>query len=120
MNLKINEDKRGKFMEVFHFPHDGQVSYCTINPGETKGGHYHKRKQEVFYITEGDAVVVFQPPEGAEYCVGVSENETINIPINYIHWIKSLGKEVKFLIWCNEIFNPKDDDTFLPADLKKD
>ena len=116
MNLKINEDKRGKFMEVFHLLNDGQISYCTINPKETRGGHYHKRKKEIFCVLEGEAVIHLP---GKRILVNGNEPELVEILTGEVHSIQNFGlRDVKFLIWCSEIFNPKDDDTFLPADVK--
>ena len=52
-------DSRGSFQELFRDKYSPtgfevkQISQCTINPGETRGGHYHRVMTEAFIVTSG-------------------------------------------------------------------
>ena len=117
MNLiTINEDERGKYIEVFKIPGVGQISYATSRPGAVRGNHYHKRKKEKFCVIEGEAKIRLrnrENNEAKEYLISGDEPEVIDVPINWTHNVQNIGKdELKLLIWANEIFNPDDRDTY--------
>lgn len=47
------EDNRGKLLQLIHNDCK-QVNYVESSAGVTRGGHYHKRNKEIFYVIEGE------------------------------------------------------------------
>mgnify|MGYP001601223946 CR=1 FL=1 len=48
----IRKDRRGELVQI----NSGlwkQINYLTIKKNNSFGGHYHKHKKELFYVTEG-------------------------------------------------------------------
>ena len=107
--LEIKEDERGKLIEIFKIPEAGQFVYITTKPGVTRGNHYHLRKKEKYCVIEGEAKISLRNlknNETKEYNVSGKAPEVVEIPINWTHNIKNIGKgELKFLAWVNEIFD---------------
>lgn len=115
MEVKINEDERGKYLEVFKIPGMCQVSYATSKPGAVRGNHYHKRKREIICVVEGEAHIKVRNRETSEikeYFVSGETPQTVEMPLNWAHSVKNIGKDkLLLLIWASEIFNPDDPDT---------
>ena len=114
--LEIKSDERGKLVETFKIPDTGQVFYSTTKPNVTRGDHYHTRKKEVFCVIEGKAKIRLRNRKTGqieEHVVDGEQPEAIEMKIGWTHNIKNIGKkEMKLLVWVNEIFNPEDPDTF--------
>lgn len=81
-----------------------------------RGNHYHKRKIETFCVIEGNAVIRLRnrlTNEIKEFHLSGDKPQIIDMPINWTHNIQNNGQsEMKLLVWANEIFNPKDPDTY--------
>jgi len=63
------EDK-GEFVQISYREDIRHVAYFELRKGFTRGGHYHNRKEEVFYIIDGRVRGVFydlETGEQAEY-----------------------------------------------------
>lgn len=116
MEIKINEDERGKYIEVFKIPGFGQVSYATSKPGAVRGNHYHKRKKEIICVIEGEAKIQLRNRENneiKEYFISGEKPQAVEIPLDWTHNVENISKnELKLLIWASEIFNPQDPDTY--------
>lgn len=116
MEIKVNEDQRGKYVEVFKIPGCGQVSYATSKPEAIRGNHYHKRKKEIICVIDGEAIIRIRNRENneiKEYQVSGRNLQAFEMPIGWTHSIKNTGKEeLKLLIWANEIFNQDEPDTY--------
>lgn len=114
--LEIKSDNRGSLMEIFKIPSFGQVFYSVSKPGMIRGNHYHIRKKELFCVIEGRAKITLRNRETGqkeEYVVDGVEPELVEMKIGWTHNIENIGNsEMKLLAWVNEIFNPKDPDTF--------
>lgn len=112
MNLKKITDERGMFVEIFKHHKLGQLSILKINPYQTRGNHYHKRKREQFKVIDGE--LTFKIKEREIGCVMTfTKEDIIIIPINTTHAICNRSdKPAYVLIWCNEVYNEKDSDTF--------
>ena len=109
MKLKVHDDERGWLIEAFkeEFP-EGQVYAFSINPGKTRGKHYHKRKKEWFCILEGGGTLVV----GNERHT-VSKHDKIYIPPNQYHELANTGKTLMIAIaFSNEKYDPEDPDTY--------
>ncbi len=116
LKVKIKEDKRGKLIEVFKISGAGQVNYVTALPGVVRGDHYHARKKEKYLVVEGQAKINLRNRKNnktKEYCVSGDDPKIVEVPANWSHNIKNTGKrELKLLVWVNEVFHPNDPDTY--------
>jgi len=114
--LEIHEDARGKLAEFLKQPHFGQIFISRTNPGITRGNHYHHTKVEKFLVVEGDAVIRFRKIDGTdiiEYRVSGKDFKVVDIPPGYTHNIENVGQgELITLFWADEVFDPKDSDTY--------
>lgn len=118
--LKMNVDERGSFTEFLKSPDRGQVSINISKPGITKGEHWHHTKNEKFLVVSGNGVIRFRKMDEEiihEYFVSGDKLEVVDIPVGYTHNIENLGKtEMVTVMWVNEVFDPKQPDTyFLPV-----
>jgi len=114
--LKVHADKRGKLIEIFKFSQCGQVYLITAPSGAIRGNHFHKRKIEKFCVIEGSAKLNLRNLKTGnkkKYILSGSRFKVITVPPGWVHNIVNAGKrEMKVLTWTNEVFNPKDSDTF--------
>ena len=114
--LNMHADERGSFTEIIKTVDRGQFSVNISKPSVTKGNHWHHTKNEKFLVVSGEAKVQFRKifeDEVIEYTVSGKKLEVIDIPVGYTHNIINIGNEdlVTFM-WCNEIFDPENPDTF--------
>lgn len=81
-----------------------------------RGDHYHKRKIETFCVIEGKALIRLRnrlTNEIKEFRLSGEKPQIIDMPINWTHNIQNIGQsDLKLLVWANEIFNPRDPDTY--------
>ena len=114
-SLKLNIDDRGNFAEIFKNKNFGQVSYFTIKPGKVRGNHYHNTKNEIFLVLSGNVkfnILNLINNVKFSYTINAKDNKIIRMPSGYNHSIKNIGKtESIVIVWANEIFNKKNDDT---------
>lgn len=114
--LEIKKDERGSLIEIFKIPRVCQVFYSVSKPGVVRGNHYHTRKIERFCVISGKAKIALRNRETnktKEYYVSGDEPCIIEVPINWTHNIKNIGdSEMRLLVWVNEVFDPKDPDTY--------
>jgi UDP-2-acetamido-2,6-beta-L-arabino-hexul-4-ose reductase len=86
--------------------------------GVIRGNHYHNTKNEKFCVIQGKAVIKLRKvldDNIISYYVSGEKTEIIDIPPGYTHSIENLtdgNGEMILLIWANEIFNPKNPDTY--------
>lgn len=114
--LKMNQDQRGSFTEIFRTSDRGQVSINVSKPGFVKGNHWHHTKIEKFMVVSGQGLFQFRKigtDEVIEYRTSGHKLEVIDIPPGYTHNIINLSDtdDLVTLIWCNEIFDPEHPDT---------
>jgi len=114
--MKTHVDQRGSFSELLHTQCSGQVSISTSKPGVVRGNHYHHTKMEKFIVVKGKAKIKLRKIdeiEVFEYLVSEEAIESITMLPGYTHSIENIGEEEMILIiWCNEIFDPLNPDTF--------
>tara|TARA_B100000212_G_C27377299_1_gene535293 strand:- start:1902 stop:3008 length:1107 start_codon:yes stop_codon:yes gene_type:complete len=113
--LKINEDKRGKFVEILKTNKSGQFSFFTAKPGVTRGGHYHHSKSEKFLVVKGEARFVFKDViSGFTKTINISGKnpEVVDTIPGWSHNITNIGNEdLIVFLWSNEIFDKLNPDT---------
>ena len=114
--LKMNIDERGSFTEFIRTPDRGQISVNTSKPGITKGNHWHHTKNEKFLVVSGEGIIRFRKigtNEVIAYPVSGRMLEVVDIPPGYTHNITNTGStDMVTVMWCNELFNPENSDTY--------
>ncbi len=117
VNLKLNTDDRGSFVETIKLAGiGGQVSFSTTKPGITRGNHYHIRKVERFAVIKGEALIQLRKigTDGIlNYRLSGDQPAYVDMPVWYTHNITNVSSEDLYTIfWINEFFNPDDPDTY--------
>lgn len=121
--LAAHEDERGSFAELLHTPDRGQVSINVSRPGVTKGRHWHNTKWEKFCVVSGHGMIrqrrIGLDAEGRKYPVVSFEVsgdklEVVEMLPGYTHSITNLSdtQDLITVMWCNEVFDPENPDTF--------
>lgn len=119
--IHVKSDPRGSFFEILRREDTGnhtfgQISISTAKPGEVKGGHYHIRKREWYFILQGKAKIEFIDRKTGEkkvISVNQKDHKVIEMPRNVAHTVTNTGKEeLKILIYISESYDKKSADTF--------
>ena len=117
--LKMNVDDRGSFTELVHTLNAGQVSINISKPGITKGQHWHNTKFEQFIVVKGHGLIQqrnLNDPSGKvlEWEVSGDKIEAVHMLPGYTHNIINLSEseDLVTVMYCNEVFNPDNPDTF--------
>ena len=115
--LKMNVDDRGSFTELVHTADCGQISINISKPGITKGQHWHNSKWEVFIVVSGHGLIQernIHTGETIEFDVNGDRIEAVYMIPGWTHNIINLSETENLVtvMTCNEIFNPKQPDTF--------
>jgi UDP-2-acetamido-2,6-beta-L-arabino-hexul-4-ose reductase len=109
-------DPRGVFVEVIKTPDCGQFSYFSVNPGITRGGHYHHNKTEKFIVMRGQALFKFrhmQTDQRYELFTTGEKAQVVETVPGWTHDITNIGnEEMIVLLWANEVFDRDHPDTF--------
>jgi len=112
----VHTDERGSFVETVKSLDQGQFSFSTTKPGNTRGNHYHLRKVERFAVIKGKALIQLRrigTEEVINYELDGSEPGYVDMPVWYTHNISNIGEEeLVTLFWINEFFDPEDPDTY--------
>ena len=118
-DLKMNVDARGSFTELVHTLNCGQVSINISKPGITKGQHWHHTKWEQFIVVKGHGLIQLRnenDPNGQilEYEVSGDKIQSVIMLPGYTHNIINLSdtEDLVTVMYCNEIFDPNQPDTF--------
>ena len=116
-SLKMNVDDRGSFTELMHTMDCGQVSINISKPGITKGQHWHNSKWEVFIVVSGHGLIQernIHTGETIEFDVSGDRIEAVYMIPGWTHNIINLSETENLVtvMTCNEVFNPKQPDTF--------
>lgn len=116
--MDSKEDNRGSFIELIKSNSFGQISVSRSRKGIIRGNHYHNTKNEKFCVIKGKAVIKLRNilnDKIISYYVSDKKIEIVDIPPGYTHSIENLTEgdgEMILLIWVNEIFDPKNPDTY--------
>ena len=116
----VHENESGSFQELAHKTDVkfGQLSILTIKPGFTRGGHYHKRKEEWFCCIHGQCLMKMDNIEtGSERELQLSDKnrEFIKVEPWENHFVTNTGEDdCELLIIISEEYDPEDTDTFKP------
>ncbi len=53
------EEEKGEFAQISYGEEVRHIAYFVIKAGYWRGKHYHERKDEVFYVVDGEIKAVF-------------------------------------------------------------
>jgi UDP-2-acetamido-2,6-beta-L-arabino-hexul-4-ose reductase len=114
-SLNAHVDSRGKFVEVLKTNDFGQFSFFTLNPGMTRGGHYHHTKNEKFLVLQGSAKFGFRnviTNQSFELNVSCDNPLVVETIPGWAHNIKNVGLSIMVvMLWANENFDKSNPDT---------
>jgi len=117
--IKKNVDHRGEFVEFLKSNKLGQLSFLSLLPGKTRGNHYHHTKLEKFAVLQGVVKFSFFDLSTKKRFSFIVKNDkkkrstVVNTIPGSAHNIENIGSKTAILaVWCNEIYNPKNSDTF--------
>lgn len=57
-------DEKGEFVQVSWREDIGHLAFFELREGQFRGGHYHERKEETFYVIRGRIKAVFRDIDG--------------------------------------------------------
>ena len=115
----IHENETGLFQELARSKDVkfGQISFLVINPGFSRGGHYHTRKEEWFCCIPGccrmDLINVHSRTI-KDMIMGESKREFVKVEPFWVHTLTNLSNDrsCDLIIVVSEEFDDLDPDTF--------
>ena len=115
-SIDKNSDDRGIFTEFLKSEHFGQISFFTINPGSTRGMHYHHQKIEKFLVLQGTGEFTFEDiltKERNVFVINEEDFKVIETIPGLSHSIKNISDEkLIVLAYANEVFDKLNPDTY--------
>jgi UDP-2-acetamido-2,6-beta-L-arabino-hexul-4-ose reductase len=114
----LHANEAGSFQELLHEDEVtfGQLSVCAIAPLSTRGGHYHRHKQEWFCMLTGEMALDFYNPDGTyrlTQLLSAERRRFVHVPPPYPHAVRNLGSQIaEFLLVANEVFDVNEPDTY--------
>ncbi|MGC8979542.1 WxcM-like domain-containing protein [Caldisericum sp.] len=117
--LEIHYDERGWLAEILRVDRIEQkisqiyVSYSV--KGIVRGGHYHKRKTEWFFVINGEASFYLRDlntGEENDLQITAEDHMLVEIPPGVFHTIKS-KTELYLVVASSEVFDKNDSDTYV-------
>ncbi|MDA8631252.1 NAD-dependent epimerase/dehydratase family protein [Litoricolaceae bacterium] len=119
-SIPENKDERGVFVEMLKTPDSGQFSFFTVNPGVTRGSHYHHTKTEKFLVLKGQCRLRFRhliSDETYEIVVSGDQPRVVDTIPGWVHDITNIGNAGAIvMLWANEVFDRNLPDCF-PRDV---
>jgi len=119
--LEVKKDHRGWLAEIVEgkdvgIKDFGLILVTTAKPGQTKGGHYHKRKTEWYCVLRGKGLLTLvdnKSNEKTEMEVGEGNMVLVKIAPLITHAIKNIGTDELYLLsYIDEAFDKADPDTY--------
>ena len=119
----IHKDKRGILHECMNIggelkdvPSGGHLYAFTIEPNNSRGNHFHKKKEEWFMCLHGEVeIALFEEDTKKKYTniMRGMDGKLFYIPALTRHTLFNKSNETAVIISYGSItFNPSDPDTF--------
>lgn len=120
----VHRDARGYVAELLRAEDGadgpfGQITVTTVEPGISKGNHYHTRKVEWFCVLLGAVELVARDRAANETeTMSLTSQEdgrilTVRVPPNTTHAVTNHGDVTAYvLLYASEPFDPTDPDTY--------
>jgi UDP-2-acetamido-2,6-beta-L-arabino-hexul-4-ose reductase len=114
--LKVKEDDRGVIAQIFDMGKSGEVLYGSVKPGKKRGNHYHKKKNEMFFVLEGNAKFKMRnikTDEREEYDLSGDKFQILEVLPFWTHSIENMGNTVvKFFEYGDSPYDEVSPDSF--------
>jgi oxalate decarboxylase/phosphoglucose isomerase-like protein (cupin superfamily) len=129
LTLKYVEDKLKRGFDIQGLQKSGifdgksidDIGIHSVNPGNERGGHYHKQKTEWLLPLSGKALFIWtekQNPKQEDLTqvsiqTDYKELSLIEIPPMVVHWVKNINLEVFVMAsLSSQDFNAQNPDTY--------
>ena len=116
VTLQPHADERGSFCELLRSAAGGQVSVNVTLPGQSRGGHWHGSKWEMFFVVGGQGEVLLRrvgADEELRFAVSGEQPCAVRIPPGYVHrLINRSDGAMTTVIWASEEFDAQRPDTY--------
>lgn len=93
--LKVRTDENGDIIELPAKDINRNIFYVKLQPKGIRGNHYHKLRNEWFYITSGKVEIIIKNINSNQIKRLVIAEDTpptrIHIPPNHAHTLKNAG-----------------------------
>ena len=111
------QDRRGVLTEIARSTRWKQINFMSLKKGFTRGGHYHKKTRELFFIVEGRcAVKVVNAKNGRAKRLTAKEKDIFVVEPYEIHYVKAL-KNAKMITLLSIPHNQVHPDIHKASDL---
>ncbi len=114
--LELNEDNRGKIVDVFYNENINHVAVINSKPNVVRGNHYHKLTTQHILITKGSLTYWYKEYNSENYAKSVElfEGDFVSTPPLEIHALKIGNIENQFVVFSSGLRGGKDyeQDTF--------
>jgi dTDP-4-dehydrorhamnose 3,5-epimerase-like enzyme len=122
----VKSDSRGQLWKLLsgtdeHAPAEfGEIYMVTVQPGLSRGGHYHPKANEWFVILRGNALaVVADPTSGKERHLELSARDPVMlfVPAGAAHTFTNVGNdgaELWILAYSDQPYHADDTVTYTP------
>jgi len=121
-DLAVHSDPRGWLAEMLKADEleadqaIQQIYVATIEPGNFRGGHYHEKRIEWFFVIGGQAEIVLEDIKTKERKIvelSPAKPQRITIYPEIAHTVINKGEKTIYLISAqNNIYDPQNPDTF--------
>jgi len=103
-------DDRGKILGIKQNKIIKEINYLESKAGCVRGGHYHKKTRESFYIIEGEIEIMLVNKKSKEKKVFIANGgDIINIEPGIIHTFKVLKRSRWVNMLSSAMDGPKKD-----------
>lgn len=108
-------DDRGFLLEIWKGSNWKRMNYIFSKKGSLRGGHYHKKTSELFFIAEGLCEVkLFMIRSNKEVKFKVEKNDIFIVEPYEVHYIEAL-KDSKIIAVLDRLQPQKNHDIFFPS-----
>lgn len=118
--LEVHQDHRGLLLGNLDKDLGKQIQHffvATINPGKSRGKHYHNKKKEWFIILGGKVkldLVDIKSNEKRSIILDSNDHLIYEMPPGIVHSFKNISKTtITLLALVNEFLNKNKPDTYI-------
>ena len=112
--LEVHSDERGWLVEMLKGLDIKQILVVAVNPGKTRGGHYHLEKTDWLFVL-GQGEILLEDIETKEkMTIKTDEPKLVTIYPKTYHLIKNMSDKVIYFVEAKDsIYDPKNTDTHI-------
>lgn len=111
-------DKRGVFLEVYRGKGWKELNFFSLKRGFSRGGHYHKKTLELFFVIEGKCLVKIVNIKNPKLRRFIAREKDIFLVEPYeTHYLKAL-QDTKMIALLSVPHNKNKPDVYEAPDSK--